>query len=162
MDYLEPLLRIYEGCARAYIGEIEGTNIIKIHRFSGKLSYLAYPAFETDPHPALARSVKLSLRARELACLDYTTSENPPVLHRKETFLPRDHPLHAKFERLTQHEEAQGLLDEPATIGTRNGWEQRLRNAGFILRGHRLMRCPPAAPQGGRLREDGAQETSNP
>ncbi len=40
LDTLEPLLRIYEGCGRAYLGDVEGANIIKIHRRSGKLSYL--------------------------------------------------------------------------------------------------------------------------
>jgi DNA phosphorothioation-associated putative methyltransferase len=141
LDALEPLLRIYEGCGRAYLGEIDGANVVKLHRFSGKLSYLAYPDFDTDPHPALARCVKLSLRTRQLECYDYTASANPPVLHRKETFLPPDHPLHAKFARLTQQEEEHGLLDDPATIGTRAGWEARLREAGFSLRGHRLVRA---------------------
>ena len=42
------------GCSRAvrtYLGEIAGANLIKLHRQSGKVSYLAYPEFETDPHP---------------------------------------------------------------------------------------------------------------
>src|SRR5271170_6156901 len=60
LDTLEPLLRIYEGCGRAYLGQVEGANIIKIHRRSGKISYLTYPDFETDPHPALLRCVRLS------------------------------------------------------------------------------------------------------
>jgi len=30
---------VYEGWSRAYLGEVEGANIIKIHRRSGKLSY---------------------------------------------------------------------------------------------------------------------------
>ena len=140
LDSLEPLLRIYEGCGRAYLGEIEGANIVKIHRRSGKISYLAYPDFETDPHPALLRCVKLSLRTRELACYDYAQSANPPVLHRKETFLHPDHPLAAKFARLTRQEEQHGLLAETAAIGTRAGWEERLREAGYTLRGHRLVR----------------------
>ena len=87
LDHLEPLLRIYEGCGRAYIGEVSGANLIKIHRRSGKLSYLSYPDFETDPHPALCRCVRLSLRTRQLECCDYAQSSNPPILHRKETFL---------------------------------------------------------------------------
>src|SRR5262249_437860 len=87
LEQLEPLLRVYEGCARAYLGEIEGANLVKLHRFSGKVSYLVYPDFEDDPHPCLLRSVKLSLRSRELECFDYANSSNPPVLHRKETFL---------------------------------------------------------------------------
>jgi hypothetical protein len=54
--------------------------LIKLHRHSGKVSYLVYPDFETDPHPALLRSIKLSLRTRELDCFDYATSTNPPIL----------------------------------------------------------------------------------
>jgi DNA phosphorothioation-associated putative methyltransferase len=46
LDRLSPLLRIYEGCARAWLGEIEDANIIKLHRFSDKVSYLAYPDFD--------------------------------------------------------------------------------------------------------------------
>lgn len=140
LDGLEPLLRIYEGCARAYLGEIEDATLVKLHRFSGKVSYLAYPDFETDPHPALARSIKLSLRSRELDCLDYAQSDNPPILHRKETFVAHDHPLREKFARLTRQEERYGLLDDSSTIGTRNGWTQRLEERGFRLRGHRLVR----------------------
>src|SRR5262249_5607687 len=65
-DTLEPLLRIYEGCGRAYLGEVEGANIIKIHRRSGKLSYLVYAEFDDDPHPALHRSVRVDLRNRQI------------------------------------------------------------------------------------------------
>jgi DNA phosphorothioation-associated putative methyltransferase len=140
LDSLEPLLRVYEGCARAYLGEVEGANLIKLHRHSGKVSYLVYPEFATDPHPALRRSIKLSLRTRELDCYDYANSANPPVLHRKETFLPADHPLHARFAKLTQQEEKHGLLDDTATIGTTEGWQRRLKEKGFALRGHRLVR----------------------
>ena len=80
----DPLLRVFEGCARKYLGEIEGQTSIKLsHRQSGKVSYLVYPDFETNPHPALLRSVKLSLRTREIDSLEYGSSPNPPV--RRET-----------------------------------------------------------------------------
>jgi DNA phosphorothioation-associated putative methyltransferase len=140
LDAPEPLLRVYEGCARAYLGAVEGANLVKLHRQSGKVSYLVYPAFATDPHPALVRSIKLSLRTRELDCHDYAASTNPPVLHRKEAFLPPGHPLHERFARLTRQEERHGLLDETATIGTREGWQSRLHERGFAIRGHRLIR----------------------
>ena len=87
LDHLEPLLRVYEGCGRAYLGEVEGANLIKIHRRSGKLSYLVYPEFDDDPHPALLRSIRVNLRTRQIDSNDYAQSTNPPVLHRKETFL---------------------------------------------------------------------------
>lgn len=140
LDGLEPILRVYEGCGRAYLGEIPDANLMKLHRHSGKISYLVYPDFEVDPHPALRRSVKLSLRTREIDCLDYAESPNPPVLHRKESFLTLHHPLHGKFARLTAQEEKLGLLDEPSTIGTREGWRARLAAASLELRGHRLCR----------------------
>jgi DNA phosphorothioation-associated putative methyltransferase len=146
LNALEPLLRIYEGCGRAYLGEIEGANIIKLHRFSGKISYLAYPTFDIEPHPVLARSVKLSLRTRQLDCYDYTTSDNPPVLHRKEAFLHREHPLFEKFAKLSMQEQEHGLLDESATIGTRDGWRERLRTSGFTFHNDELVRVPLATP----------------
>jgi DNA phosphorothioation-associated putative methyltransferase len=137
---LAPLLRVYEGCGRAYLGEVEGANVLKIHRRSGKLSYLVYPAFDTDPHPALLRCIRLSLRTRQLECYDYAGSANPPVLHRKESFLHPDDPRHATFARLTCQEERHGLLDDPGGIGTRVGWTRRLRERGFALKGHRLVK----------------------
>ena len=88
----------------------------------------------------MRRSVKLSLRTREIDCFDYAASANPPVLHQKETFLASDHQLHAKFARLTQQEEKHGLLDDPSAIGTRAGWSSKLAERGFALRGHRLVK----------------------
>ncbi len=132
--------RLYEACGRAWLGEIEEANVIKLHRFSGKISYLAYPGFETDPHPALATCVKLNLRSRQIDFYDYRQSDNPPVLHRKETFLAPAHELFAKFARLTRQEEHHGLLDDASTIGTRNGWQARLEERGFRVAGHRVVR----------------------
>jgi DNA phosphorothioation-associated putative methyltransferase len=140
VESLDPLLRIYEGCGRAYLGEIEEANVIKIHRRTGKLSYLSYPGFETDPHPELTRCLKLNLRTRQIECYDYGQSSNPPILHRKESFLLKAHPLWAKFARLTGQEEKAGLLDDTSGIGTRDGWERRLAERGYALKGHRLVK----------------------
>jgi DNA phosphorothioation-associated putative methyltransferase len=140
LDSLEPVLRIYEGCGRAYLGEVEGANVIKIHRRSGKLSYLVYPDFDTNPHPALLRCVRLNLRSRQIECYEYSGSANPPVLHRKETFLAQDDPRRNKFARLTAQEEKHGLLEDTSSIDTREGWKRRLQARGFALKGHRLVR----------------------
>ncbi len=147
LDYLAPLLRVYEGCARKYIGEVADANLVKLHRVSGKVSYLAYPNFEDDPHPALLRGVKVALRSRDVSCYDYVDCENPPVLHRKESFLLSDHPLHRKFERLTKQEERHGLLDDTSTIGTRSGWNAHLSRGGYEVRGHRLLKRRRLEPE---------------
>jgi DNA phosphorothioation-associated putative methyltransferase len=138
---LEPQLRIYEGCARNYVGEVEDANIVKIHRHSGKVSYLCYPDFEKNPHPALLRSFKVNLRNLEINCYDYSEAPNPPILHRKEAFVDDSHPSYSKFAKLTKQEERHGLLDNSSMIGTRNGWQNRLEESGFKLRGHRLIKA---------------------
>lgn len=38
------------------------------------MAYLVCPKFETEPHPVLVRRVKLSLRACDLYCVDYSLS----------------------------------------------------------------------------------------
>ena len=140
LDNLPPLLRLYEGCARRYIGRIEEADLIKLHTSEPMISYLSYPEFESDPHPALAVSSTIHLQTFRLRERDYRISRNPPILHRKETFLTPEHPLHAKFSRLTRQEESKGLFDETSRIGTRQGWEERLRDKGVTLRGHRVVR----------------------
>ncbi|MGP0069200.1 MAG: hypothetical protein ACLQGP_37070, partial [Isosphaeraceae bacterium] len=82
-------------------------------------------------------------------------SENPPILHRKETFLPAELPLRSKFERLTRQEERAGLLEETATIGTRSGWADRLSSMGYVVRGHRLVRSQSEGNlSGSRMNDD--------
>ncbi len=137
---LPPLLRVYEGCASAYIGHIEGANVVKLNLQTARISYLLYPEFEKDPHPALYGALTVSLDTLDVRYRDYSQSVNPPILHRKETFLAKDHPLREKFERLTQQEERWGLYEEPQRIGTRNGWNQVLLKRGVRLAGHRLLR----------------------
>ena len=74
-------------------------NLLKFHTASPKISFLAYPDFETHPHPALAESVIVDLLTGKSRRDDYRTRANPPILHRKETFLPKNHPDRAKMDR---------------------------------------------------------------
>ena len=140
LDNTHPLLRLYEGCARGYIGRVDGANVIKLHTGEPMISYLAYPEFESDPHPALAESLTVHLQTFRLRERDYRDRQNPPILHRKEAFLAPDHPLHAKFARLTRLEESKGLFEDTAHIGTQRGWQELLSEKGLKLRGHRLIR----------------------
>jgi hypothetical protein len=103
------------------------------------------PAVRSRPNPAVLRSIRVNLRTRQIDSNDYSESANRPILHRKETFLLPDDPRRAKFARLTSQEEKHGLLDDASAIGTREGWQRRLAERGFDLRGHRLVRARSAA-----------------
>jgi DNA phosphorothioation-associated putative methyltransferase len=141
---LPPLLRVYEGCARALVGTVEKANILKLSRREARVSYLSYPAFEQDPHPPLQSAVVASLTKLRVDFRDYHESVNPPILHRKEALVATDHPLWRKFARLTAQEERFGLYADATAIGTKAGWTQTLAQAGVTLRGHRVLRVPPA------------------
>lgn len=140
VDTLPAVLRLYEGCARRYLGGVEGATLIKLKLDGTKVSYLAYPDFDKNPHPALAWSLKIDLQGFRVRLNDFSARENPPVLHRKETFVAGDYPRRETFARLTRQEEKWGLLDDARRIGTRAGWEAALENHGAALRGHRIVR----------------------
>jgi len=137
---LPPFLRVYEGCGRALAGSVPAT-VIKLHRQQRKISYLFYPEFEKEPHPTLNASLRVDLQTFDIRFTDFRGSANPPILHRKETLLTPDHPLHSKFARLTAQEERADLLGVPG-IGTRNIWNKLLEQEGWRLAGHRLLRRP--------------------
>ena len=73
---------------------------------------------------------------------DYRKHRNPPILHRKETFLAPDNPLFDKFARLTRIEEAKGLYEDIRKIGTQDGWNEILAAKKLALKGHRLINSP--------------------
>ena len=99
------------------------------------ISYLSYPDFERDPHPALAESLVVNLQTFDVRYYDYRESDSPPILHRKETFVPADYPTRVKFECLTRQEERWGLYEAPASIGRRDQWDQLLADKGIQLSG---------------------------
>lgn len=137
---LDPLLRVYEGCARALTGTVNRANIVKLNRIEPKVGYQVYPDFDHDPHPALEASVRADLRRLHVKYRDFRGSENPPILHRKETFVSEDYPGRDKFARLTAQEERLGLLSDTASIGTRERWEQFTASKNLRFAGHRLVR----------------------
>jgi len=155
------LLRVYEGCARALVGTVEETTLVKLHRDEAKISYLHYPDFDKDPHPALQQSVVCDLLEQRVRMMSYRSRTNPPILHRKELFVSDRYPLREKFARLTAAEEKAGLFVSPDTIGTRDGWTAACRKAGVDLQGHRLLRSrqPQAADDSTRVEKS---PTENP
>jgi DNA phosphorothioation-associated putative methyltransferase len=137
---LDPLLRVYEGCARALTGTVDRANIVKLNRIELRVGYHVYPGFDRHPHPALEASVRADLRHLDVKYPDFSKSENPPILHRKDSLVTEDYPGRDKFARLTAQEERLGLLADTAAIGTRERWERLVAGKGLRFAGHRLVR----------------------
>lgn len=142
---LPVLLRLYEGCAQALVGTVDGADVVKLSVSGPQVSYLSYPHFDRDAHPTLAAAVTVNLRKLTVDFRNYSRSENPPLLHRKEEFVASDHPRRATWERLTRTEVKANLYEHPERIGTLRGWEQTLEAANVSVRGHRLFRKRPVS-----------------
>jgi DNA phosphorothioation-associated putative methyltransferase len=134
---LPPLLRLMILAARQIVGELE-YDLIKIALDGKKLSFLRYPNFEDSPHPELTYSVRVFLPTASYGIKNFSDSDNPPILHRKEAFIDTFHPRYAEFAELSTQEEALGLLGR-TDIGTRKGWEAALQEKGLQLVGHSLV-----------------------
>jgi DNA phosphorothioation-associated putative methyltransferase len=138
LDSLSPLLRLYVACATTFTGEMDDTTLIKINRNKRKISFLYYNNFDRDPHPELQHSIVVDLRY--LTVKDWIQSkDNPPILHRKETFVGNNYPGFAKFAKLTRQEEKAGLFDTGEFIGRKQNWEEIVRGKGLKIKGYRVI-----------------------
>jgi DNA phosphorothioation-associated putative methyltransferase len=143
INELPVLLRVFEACARTLLGDVPHATLVKLRRDKPKVSYLCYPTFDTDAHPALTGTFVVDLRRQRTNRYEYRERENPPVLHRKECFVGNDYSLRPLFATLTSAEAAAGLLEDAAGIGTRRQWEARLAAFKCVIEGHVLRRLGP-------------------
>ncbi len=143
LDTLDPLLRDYEHRARVLVevDNVDNATIVKFGTDKPKISYLYYPDFDRDPHPKLEKSIIVDLASQEVSQRYYQNSDNPPILHRKETFVTSNYPLYQEFAELTQEEVKLGLLDNSRFIGTLQEWKRLLLQQGIDFIGHHLV-CP--------------------
>ncbi len=130
---------------RSRIGIGPEFNLLKFHTDLPKISFLSYPSFFKEPHPALRAAVVVDLVSGKVRRDEYAGRANPPILHRKETFLPSDHPDFPRFAELTRAEEAAGLLEEFERIGFKLNWERLLLGKSLGFSGHRIVERLPSS-----------------
>ncbi len=145
LSKLDSVLRDYETQARKLVKNLDRATIVKLATDRPKVSYLYYPDFDRDPHPQLHQSIMVDLATEQVSVRQYHNSHNPPILHRKETFVGTDYPLYQTFAELTKEEVALGLLDNSHHIGTLQEWTRLLLEQGISLVGHHVA-CPIDSP----------------
>jgi DNA phosphorothioation-associated putative methyltransferase len=151
LDNLDIMLRLYEGCVSRTIGRMDGATLVKFHLHKPKITYLFYPDFDTDPHPKLQTSMQIDLRDLQVRYHDYCSSTNPPVLHRKESYLMPSYPQYEKFAKLTQQEQSWRLLDNIPETCHLQDWQQILDHNYVELQGHRVIWRKDADPNAIKL-----------
>ncbi|MEP6389213.1 MAG: DNA phosphorothioation-associated putative methyltransferase [Halioglobus sp.] len=122
-------------------------NILKFYKRDYKVAFLSYPGFEEDSYPALQHSYTVDLAKRSMRKAAYS-SDNPPILHRKETFVSEDYPLREQFKVLTAEGEAIGLYENTRLIGFKKNWERLISNKGYYLddKGHLQPKAEKSQP----------------
>lgn len=113
-------------------------NIVKLGQ-GGGVSLLDYPGFFEQAFPLLRRYWTVDLNNASVRFRSYADSLNPPILHRKELLLPRNHPAIEPFSSLTRAAEQIGLFDDPRRIGFLKAWESLLDRRGYRVVGHELV-----------------------
>lgn len=114
-------------------------NLLKLHTKDYSITFLSYPEFESDPHPALCHATKINLNSGRIVKTDYSRRANPPILHRKESFLHESDPRVEKYSQLTKAEEEAGLYRDTSRIGNRLYWKSLVRKLGLTYEGHALV-----------------------
>ncbi|MGK7953519.1 MAG: DNA phosphorothioation-associated putative methyltransferase [Xenococcaceae cyanobacterium] len=138
LERLDPLLRLYEGCASRTIGRLEDVNVIKFHANQPKISYLHYANFDEDPHPLLKTSMQVRLTDLRVFYRDYDLNDDTPILHQKDLLVTSDYPAYSKFAKLTAQESNWGLLDDWSKIKYYGGWINCLEEHCAVIKGHRV------------------------
>ena len=149
--HMPPLLRLYAACGAMVAGRLPDTTLLKLHHDRAGVSFLSYPRFDRDPHPAIESSLTIDLPKLRGTWKEWSGQSNRPILHRKEEFLDPSDGRYERFRRLTRSEERAGLYDQPHTIGRQEVWNDLLLKRGLSYRGHRLVSSQPAHTSNGQL-----------
>jgi len=108
-------------------------NIVKFFKRDHKITLLDYPTFFEEAYPSLNKSYTIDLQKQSYRVTNFSNSDNPPILHRKETFLPADHPEVARFSEMTKEGENIGLYENTKNIGFKQNWERLINRKGYLL-----------------------------
>jgi len=140
VNELPALLRIYIGCATILYGDIEQTDLIKIHIQSGKLSLMRYDDFENRPNPRLLERVKINLREQSFDLYEYGEEFEPTYLYLKSRFINEEYPHYAEQLNFDEQLQALNLFDLSGYGPKPEAFRQTLAQARWEIDGFELIR----------------------
>jgi DNA phosphorothioation-associated putative methyltransferase len=124
----------------------ERWNLVKLFKNEFRLSLLHYPDFYTESYPSLTQSLNVDLAKLSHKITNYEDSDNPPILHRKETMILTSNPYYDHFVAITQEGEQAGLYENTRMIGFKRSWKNLIASKGYQLTNGRLVALPANTP----------------
>ena len=144
VDTSESLLTFIPAVAQAV--KVAEWDLVKLYKKEFRLSLLSYPTFYSESYPALQKSVNIDLVKLTHKVTDYSNSDNPPILHRKETMITPSNPHFEHFRNITQEGENAGLYENTRIIGFKRSWHNIIERHGYELVDGRLFRSSAVNP----------------
>jgi len=106
---LPTVLRTLLACAELLYGDINEADIVRIHKFSGKVTLLTYSDFQSKLLPQLAIRTKVDLRTARVDVFDHTSDRQ--LLYFKERFLDADDPERERLLLISDKLRSLGISD---------------------------------------------------
>jgi DNA phosphorothioation-associated putative methyltransferase len=87
VEQLPAVLRCYVGCAAVLYGDVENSDLVKIHIRSGKLTLHRYDDFWGKPLPRLQERIKIKMREQDIEFFEYGGEFPEQYLYLKSRYL---------------------------------------------------------------------------
>ncbi len=134
---IKSVLEKYKNCLSEF--KAIAFNVLKINLKTHRLSILDYADFEEDPFPTLLTSHSFENPNSSPIKRSFSSSLNPPILHRKELLVEHNHPQINRWIETTRLAESIGLFEESQSIGFKLNWLKRIESKGYVLKGDQFL-----------------------
>ena len=142
-DLVEKLpapLRTYVGCAEKLYGDVDQSDLVKIHIRSGKVTFLEYDSFAKSAIPSLVLRTKVNLREREVDYFYYQDSTEPQLLYQKSKYMSKGQPGYESQRRFDQRLHKLGLFNFDGFGPTSDVFFETVERAGLSIKGKNITK----------------------
>lgn len=129
---LAPEARAMVAKATAMSGLV-GWNVARLQ--GDIVGLLEYEDFDSAAFPRLIASTRLNLSTGETRRTDFSRSDNPLILHRKEQLVSDRDPRVLRWAETTKRLVEKDLFKNSHLIGRQKPWTERLAAAGLLVVG---------------------------
>lgn len=107
---LDPTLRVFIGMAGIFYGDINNSDIIKIHKNSIKISFYNYDDFN-KALPELHSRIKIDLAKQQMNFYNHRSKKSQQLLYFKEQYVLDSHPAYQEWKTFSETLREKGLKD---------------------------------------------------
>ncbi|MBN1682502.1 DNA phosphorothioation-associated putative methyltransferase [Candidatus Bathyarchaeota archaeon] len=108
---LDPTLRVFIGMAGIFYGDINNSDIIKIHKNSIKISFYNYDDFNNKLLPELHSRIKIDLAKQQMNFYNHKSKNNQQLLYFKDKYVLETHPAYQKWKTFSETLKSKGIKE---------------------------------------------------